>query len=211
MTDEAPGQPGPDDPGRRLEELLAEHRDEPDTPAEDRPDPYDPFAPATAEETAPEAAEAAEGGEPGDPEEPEDSLPEAPLFALLRTVEAEIGIDRIDRVWVFPARRLERGETSLAVVAAFPDIDADRRRVYAAHYTAHDEADEARLVLDEFGTAPTDRVGRLVEDVVERIKDGPAEAPRSHTIRGEDERWHAFLHELAETFLEDARKSRRLR
>jgi hypothetical protein len=208
MTDHAPGPPGPDDPERRLEELLAEHRDEPDTPPEDGPDPYDPFAPVTAEEPAPGTVEAEE---PEDPEEPEDSLPEAPLFALLRTVEAEIGVDRIDRVWVFPARRLERGETSLAVVAAFPDIDADRRRVYAAHYTAHDEADEARLVLDEFGTAPTDRVGRLVEDVVERIKDGPAEAPRSHTIRGEDERWHAFLHELAEAFLEEARKSRRLR
>lgn len=189
----------PDDPDRRLEEILAEHRDEPQ-PEDQAPEPFDPFAPLTADEN--------EDENEGD----EDSLPDAPLFSLLRTIQRDIGVDRIHRIWVFPPRRVDVGETSVVVVAAYPDLrDDDRRRVYAAHYTAHADADAPRLALHEYGTAPTERVGRLVEEVVERIKEGPAEAPRSHLIEGSDPQWHAVLHDLAEAWLEEVQKNPRLR
>lgn len=144
------------------------------------------------------------------PETPD--LPDAPLFALLRTIAAEVGVDRIDRVWLFPPRRLEAGETSVVVVAAFHELDDQRRRVYAAQYTAPaDSTAEPRLALDEFGTAPTDRVGRLVEEVVERVKDNaPATAPRSVRIQGETDRWNVMLHELAEQVLAAAQRNQRL-
>lgn len=204
-----------DDAARRLEDLLAEHREpaEPEVGAEGagtagtagtatpaNAEPFDPFAPASAT-----------GADPLPPGEAGDELAETPLFALLRNVERDVGIDRIDRIWVFPPRRHQAGETAVVVVAAFLDVQDDRRRVYAAHYTVHEEAREPRLAMDEFGTAPTDRVGRLVEEVVERIKDEPAAAPRSHSIEGRDDRWNTVLHALAEAHLDEVRKNPRLR
>lgn len=211
MSEEQPrSDERPDDAARRLESILAEHR-EPDETHNDEAgqvdplDPFDPFAPARAPETVPTAP-----GEDADAAAADD-LPDAPLFALLRSLEHEIGIDRIDRIWVFPPRRVESGETSVVVVSAFPDIQGDRRRVYAAHYTAREDAREPSLAIDEFGTAPTDRVERLAEEVVERIKDGPPAAPRSHHIDGSDDRWSAVLHELAGSHLDVAQRNPRLR
>lgn len=152
----------------------------------------------------------ATAGPAPDPEIEADPLPQAPLFALLRVVEHDIGVQRIHRLWVFPPRRMEAGETAVIVVAAFTETDPDRRRVYAAHYTAPAEAAEPRLVLDEFGTAPVERVGRLVEDVAERLKDQPTAPPEAARIDGEPQRWHAFLHSLAEKHLDAAAHNRRL-
>jgi hypothetical protein len=134
----------------------------------------------------------------------DETLPQAPLFALLRAIEREVTLVRIDRVWIFPPRRLEAGETAVVVVAALLDDEPERRGVYAAHYTATPDAVEPRLALDEFGTAPADRVGRVVEDVLERIKDGTAAAPRSARIEGDPARWHELLHALAELHLQEA-------
>jgi hypothetical protein len=136
-------------------------------------------------------------------QEPGDSLPDAPLFALLRSIEREVAIERVDRIWIFPPRRLELGETAVVIVAAYPDEDPDRRRVLAAHYTVATDATRPRLALDEFGTAPTDRVGRVVEDVAERLKDESAAAPLAARIEGDKPRWHELLHSLAERHLND--------
>lgn len=133
----------------------------------------------------------------------EHQLPDAPLFALLRSIQQEVTIDRIDRIWIFPPRRLDLGETAVVIVSAYPDADAERRRVLAAHYTVAADTTAPRLALDEFGTAPADRVGRVVEDVVERIKDGPADAPQAARVEGDAARWHELLHSLAERFLND--------
>ena len=186
------------DVGDRLERLLAEHREDVAETEPEEPEPYDPFAPA------PEADDDAQGPD-------EDDLPDAPLFALLRTLGAEITPDRIDRVWIFPPRRIETGETAVVVVAAFTETGDERRRVYAAHYTALDDSDQHRLTVDEYGVAPAERIGRLVEEVVERIKDGPTAAPRSARIDGRPQRWDETLHELAEAFIEERHRDRRLR
>ena len=193
-SDEADGSDASD----RLEELLAEHRDTGEAPEAAPADPYDPFA------DIPDA-------EADEDEDDNDGLPDAPLFALLRVLEEEITPPRIDRVWVFPPRRVEVAETAVVVVAAFPEQHADRRRVFAAHYTAMDDSDEHRLTVDEFGTAPTERVSRLVEEVVERIKDAPTDAPRSMEIGGRERVWAEALHSLAEKHLEDRHRNRRLR
>lgn len=187
--------------GDRLEALLAEHRGEEEAAEADEAEdpPFDPFAPRPSEDA-----------EQGTGEE-DDDLPDAPLFALLRTLAEEITPGRIDRVWIFPPRRIETGETAVVVVAAFTETGTDRRRVYAAHYTALDDSDEHRLAVDEYGTAPADRVGRLVEEVVERIKEGPTGAPRSIRIEGRERQWDETLHELAEAYLEERQRDRRIR
>lgn len=166
---------------------------------------------------APEGRTDANGTAPagtsgGPPADADTGLPDAPLFALLRIVAERIGLDRIDRVWLFPPRRLKAGETSVVVVGAYAELDDQRRRVYAAHYTAPaDSKAEPRLALDEFGTAPADRVGRVVEEVVERIKeDAPPQPPRTVPIDGDEERWNAMLHELAEQYLAEASENPRL-
>jgi hypothetical protein len=133
-----------------------------------------------------------------------EALPRTPLFALLAAIERDVTVPAIDRIWIFPPRRLADSETAVVVVAAAIDSEPDRRRVYAAHYMAVPEAPEARLALDEFGTAPAERVGRMVEDVLERIKDGPPTAPRAVRIGGESARWTELLHSLAEQQLEAA-------
>lgn len=197
---EEPQQRRAEGAGDRLEELLEEHREpQPGEEAAAEPDPYDPFAPIPEPE------------EPDPEEDDDDGLPDAPLFDLLRTLAEEITTPRIDQVWIFPPRRIEVGETSVVVVASFTETEEDRRRVFAAHYTALDDADEHRLAVAEYGTAPADRVGRLVEEVVERIKEGPAGAPRSVRIEGQERRWTETLHELAEQFLEERQRNRRLR
>lgn len=188
-------------PGESLEDVLADHRDgEAEANgevAEPEPDPYDPFAPAPE----PEEGEEDDG----------DDLPDAPLFGLLRVLAQEITPERMDRVWVFPPRRIEVAETAVVVVAAYLEIDHTRHRVFAAHYTALDDSEEHRLVVDEYGAAPTDRVGRLVEEAVERIKDGPVGAPRSFRIQGDERAWDETLHQLAEQYLEERQRNRRLR
>lgn len=191
---------GPRDAGDRLEELLSRREPEP----EPETLPNDPHG---------DEGQGPETTQPGAEPEPEtgDPLPDAPLFALMRTVEAEIGVDRVDRVWIFPPRQFDAGETAVVVVAAFPDLDQDRRRVYAAHYAATTQGAGTRLALQEFGTAPTERVGRVVEEVVERIKDEPATPPQTVRIEGDDHRWSELLHSLAERHLEEATNHPRFR
>jgi hypothetical protein len=146
-----------------------------------------------------------------EPDSADDGLPGTPLFAILRSIEREIGVEQLERVWVFPPRRMETGETGVVVAAAFAGPGDDRRRVFAAHYTAAADGTGARLSLEEYGTAPADRVGRVVEEVVERLKEGPAEAPYSARLDGDTSRWHTLLHRLAEQHLEEAQGHRRLR
>jgi hypothetical protein len=195
-------------PGERLADVLSEHRD--DAPATDAtgttdptPDPLDPFA------SGPAVEEDAGGQDDSQPDDGDD-LPVAPLFALLRTLEEEVPAESIDRLWIFPPRRIEAGETAVVVVAALPQADPARRRVYAAHYTALDDSDHHRLTVTEYGSAPTDRVDRLVEEVVDRIKEGPASAPRSFRIQGDPLRWGQVLHELAGELLEEQRRRHRI-
>ena len=173
---------------------MIDPTDEPIRDPESTPDRPPPAGPASSPS----------GEDPGHP------VPDAPLFALLRSIAARVEIDRIDRVWIFPPRRIEAGETAVVVVAAYPDVVEDRRRVYAAHYTAPADATEPRLALAEYGTAPTERIGRLVEDVVDRLKEEPAAPPRSARIEADPARWDELLHELAEQYLEQSTRNPRL-
>ena len=206
----------PDDPGERLHELLREQGLGDPAAPEAEPEPLDETE-RIIQDSRPDApdenAEAGAEQDPadGDGEDAGDSLPDAPLFALLRTIEQEVEVDRVDRVWVFPPRRIEAGETAVVVVAAYALLDDARRRVYAAHYTAPADATAPSLALDEYGTAPAERVGRLVEDVVERLEDPPTAAARPYRVEGEPDHWNAMLHELAESHLEEAARDPHLR
>ncbi len=214
----------PDDPGERLARILSEQGfaqapqgDTPDsTDPGHRPDPLlDPFAGPAQDRSSEDragrpardaAASDGSGGErggTGQGDAADRSLPDTPLFRLLTTIEVDIGVEDIDRVWLFPPRRLLTGETAIVVVAAFTEPGSERRRVLAAHYTAPKEGPAPRIRLDEYGSAPAERLGRMVEEVVERLKEQPGSSPRTVRIDGETTRWNRMLHELAEHHLEE--------
>jgi hypothetical protein len=207
MSQDTPGQNSPagdarsghegdgGDAGVRLEDLLRRQD-------HDHEDHDDAIRPDQAGDTE----------NPGNSSGPTDraALSEPPLFALLTSIEREITVERIDRIWIFPPRRFDEGETAVVVVSAFPALDPERRTVYAAHYTAPADAGEPRLALQEFGTAPTERVGRIVEDVVGRLKDEAPAAPAATRIQADHARWHEMRHALAEQHLDQTSRHPRL-
>lgn len=205
MNDNGDGNDDGRDALARLEDLLG-HQDT--GPEHTEPTGAD----SESHSAAPVEADEERGNtDPGDAV-PEDAAPaEPPLFALLTTIERQVTVERIDRVWIFPPRRLEAGETAVVVVSAFPILDPDRRTVYAAHYTAPADAADPRLALQEFGTAPTERVGRIVEDVVGRLKDEVTAAPTAARIEGDPARWLELRHRLAEQHLDQTTRHPRLR
>lgn len=156
------------------------------------PMPGEPSAAAEKAQPPPEA----DPPEADAPASPGGELPDAPIFALLGGLANLLGIDGIDSVWLFPPRRIPDGETAVVVVSAFHD--EDRRRVLAAHYTARTETRETAVQerIAEYGIAPTQRVGRVVEGVLNRVEDELSAAPRHIPVRGEEDRWSELLESL---------------
>lgn len=124
----------------------------------------------------------------------------APIFALLNGLAERVGIAGIDEVWLFPPRRVADAETAVVVVSVFQEDDEDRRRVFTAHYAAFTDR-KGRLEIEEHveerGIAPTERIGRLVEGVLQRVEDELAAAPpRTARIAGDPGRWGELLESL---------------
>jgi len=126
----------------------------------------------------------------------------APIFTLLNGLAERLTIPRIDELWLFPPRRTSDVETAVVVIAEFLDDDEDRRRIYTAHYAAVTDRKgntEVAEHLEERAIAPTHRIGRLVEGVLQRLDDDLATAtPRVARIRGSAERWNELIQNLTD-------------
>ncbi len=126
----------------------------------------------------------------------------APIFTLLNGLADRLTIPRIDELWLFPPRRTSDVETAVVVIAAFLDDDEDRRRIYTAHYAAVTDRKgntEVAEHLEERAIAPTHRIGRLVEGVLQRLEDELATAtPRVARIRGSTDRWNELIQSLTD-------------
>ncbi|MEJ2187340.1 MAG: hypothetical protein P8Z36_15620 [Gemmatimonadota bacterium] len=123
----------------------------------------------------------------------------APIFALLNGLAERLGIAGIDQLWLFPPRRVADAETADVVLSAFHD-DPGRRRVFTAHYAALTDR-KGRLEIEEHveerGIAPTERIGRLVEGVLQRVEDElAASPPRAARIDGDPGRWNELVESL---------------
>jgi hypothetical protein len=124
----------------------------------------------------------------------------APIFALLNGLAERLGIAGIDQLWLFPPRRVADAETAVVVLSAFHDDDPGRRRVFTAHYAALTDR-KGRLEIEEHveerGIAPTERIGRLVEGVLQRVEDElAASPPRAARIDGDPGRWNELVESL---------------
>ena len=108
--------------------------------------------------------------------------------------------ERVDAVWLFPARQLGARESGLAVLSVFAEGDEARRTrtIHTLHYVMEPAAPRARPVrrdeLEEQGTVPLDRVDRIIEGVLRRL-DVP-ETPDVRETAGDPEAWRALLAEL---------------
>lgn len=109
-------------------------------------------------------------------------VPEA-LPRTIRSVSERLGADAIDRLWIFPP--LVRGRREWGLVAASCFDEEDGRRLITARYSA--ERTGKGLFLDaqmsEEGTAPADRLPRVMDGVVTRGP-GPLGSPRVVDVAG---------------------------
>ena len=125
------------------------------------------------------------------------------LGAALASVVDRIPPDRVEQVWLFPPRRVGAKESGLAVlvvtaVTAGDDADDQGRTIWTVRYDAETGKGgkvQAAHALEEQGTVPPDRVGRIVDGVVRRLE-AESDAPDVRELAGDPAAWRALLVEL---------------
>ena len=120
-----------------------------------------------------------------------DPAPDTPLQNFLALLADSVGVDAIDQLWIFPTQTAGTLESTVIVISAF-EPDRERRRVITAHRTSRSGPKKQLAHQDaiiEHGTAPADRIGRMVDGVLRRIGDDLAAAPRAYDIGGAAESW----------------------
>jgi hypothetical protein len=123
---------------------------------------------------------------------------EGAVHALLGRVAQQLPIATIDEVWVFPTRRTSEGESTVIVAAAF-DANDERRRVFTFRFVVTRDRRGAATVrehADEFGSAPSHAIARVIEGVLRRLGDDAEVPPKGRAIGGEAERWREWVVEL---------------
>lgn len=123
------------------------------------------------------------------------AAPPAALAAALAELATRVPPERIDRVWLFPARSVGGAESTLAVLALYAlEGPADRRDVLTLRSTSTLEHGRLRRTYElvEQGSAPVEHLERVIVGVLRRLKD-EREVPRSEPIDGDPARWHALL------------------
>jgi hypothetical protein len=121
------------------------------------------------------------------------------LGAALASVVDRIPPDRVEQVWLFPPRRVGAKESGLAVLVVTGQDDAESgRTIWTVRYDAATGAGgktETAHALEEQGTVPPDRVGRIVDGVVRRLE-AESDAPDVRELAGDPAEWRALLVEL---------------
>jgi hypothetical protein len=101
------------------------------------------------------------------------------LHALVQRIVEHVPVRLIDYVWIFPARRIAIGESTVVVIGAFGE-NGDRRRVINARF-------------DEHGSAPSNAVPRIVDGVLRRLGEDADAPPREEQVGGSQEQWDALI------------------
>jgi len=117
--------------------------------------------------------------------------------SLLHVLHERFGVEEIpgiDRVWLFPPRRIGQRESSVAVIAIIPADRPDRRRILTLHHLRPIPGATAPAEdhVVEQGTAPADRVDTVVQGVLMRLRDA-VETPREVEIAGDADHWFRLV------------------
>jgi hypothetical protein len=123
----------------------------------------------------------------------------APATAALQHVLAHLhevaAAEEIDHVWLFSPRDLSGRESGLLVLSLRTGDDAPaQRRLLTVAYETEAGARELRVArtVTEQGRAPADRIPRLMQGVLARLRDEPGD-PVETPIRFDPARWTALL------------------
>ncbi|MDX1647143.1 MAG: hypothetical protein R3304_08355 [Longimicrobiales bacterium] len=128
-------------------------------------------------------------------------VPEALPRTLIRLRE-ELGVERIDRVWIFPPVRRGRREQGLVAVAVFRH-DQERRDLYTLAYRAEHTGKGVTVEprLTHQGEAPPDRFPPVMRGVVRRSDEEGPEA-REVDISASAQKFEELLEEYDDVFIE---------
>jgi len=136
------------------------------------------------------------------PERSQDpGVPEALPRVLIR-LRDRLGVESVDRLWIFPPSRRGRREQGLIAVSAYLDGEERRSLItvsYAAEHTGTGVTVEPSFTQQ--GEAPPDRFPGVMQGVVQRVGDAGGE-PREVDISGSPERYEGLLEEFDEELLQ---------
>jgi hypothetical protein len=122
-----------------------------------------------------------------------------PLRLLLADLPGRFPPELIDRIWIFAPREIAGRESGLVVLSLRgPEQARDgARRLVTWRYEAVRDRGRVRRTdsVAEQGSAPTERIPRLIEGVLARMGDA-AETPIAEAVAGDPGRWDAFLDSL---------------
>jgi hypothetical protein len=128
-------------------------------------------------------------------------VPEALPRSLIRLRE-RLGVDQVDRLWIFPPSRRGRREQGLIAVSTY--LEGEERRVmvtvsYNAEHTGQGVSVDTSFTQE--GEAPPERFPGVMAGVVRRAGEGQGEA-REVEICGSPEKFEELLEEFDMDFLE---------
>lgn len=115
---------------------------------------------------------------------------------LIRSIPERVPLERIQRIWIFPAHQGKSRETGLFVIGSRSDDEgaAGLQAVHTLRYQA--ETVKGKLSIEEQfveeGWAPPDRIDRIIEGTLARAGDDLGE-PDELEIQGEEEGWREIL------------------
>ena len=121
------------------------------------------------------------------------------LRAVIASIPGRLPVERLDRLWVFPPKEIGSRESGLVVIAALPDSPHGSADTQRDLLTLRYESDRSRpravprVVVTDQGSAPPDRIPRVIAGVVARLSD--SDEPDEHSIRGRADAWRALLEE----------------
>jgi len=128
-------------------------------------------------------------------------VPEALPRTLIRLRE-RLGVDVIDRLWIFPPVRRGRREQGLVAVSTFQEGEERRAMItvaYNAEHTGRGVTVEPTFTHE--GEAPADLFPGVMDGVVRRSAEGSGDA-REVEIDASAERFEALLEEFDDVFIE---------
>lgn len=128
-------------------------------------------------------------------------VPQALPRTLIRLRE-ELGVERIDRLWIFPPVRNGRREQGLVAVSVF-QFEGDRRDMYTMAYRAEHTGKGVTVepVLTHQGEAPPDRFPPVMRGAVRRA-DEEGEEAREVDISASAQKFEELMEEYDDVFIE---------
>lgn len=128
-------------------------------------------------------------------------VPEALPRTLIRLREA-LGVEAIDRLWIFPPIRNGRREQGLIAVSTFQG-DEERRGMFTVSYRAEHTGRGVTVepMLTDQGEAPPDRFPPVMQGVVRRADEEGGEA-REVDISASARKFEELMEEYDDVFIE---------